>query len=429
MQKLTLPLVLLVLAPLDCAVAQAQPPLGAEDLAPVRSWFPKAPALPRPTEEVIEVSDSQQLQRAVRESQPGQTILLADGLYRLSSRLNVRTDGASIRSASGNREKVILDGTSVAGGELVEINARDVTLANLTLQNVRWNAVKIGGRAPTEQVTIYNCVLHNIWQRGIKASHVQQEELRTRGCRVQFCLFYNDHPKRYADDPADTHKNFRGNYIGGIDVKDTIGWTISDNAFVSIQGRSREGRGAVYISERGSDCVIERNLFVNCDIAVALGNPSLPFSPIHAVDCVVRNNFLANCPETGILACHTKNCQILHNTIHDPDNKYGRLIFIQLTNDHLVVANNLLSGPEINKNLNTSSNVKLSGNVVRPDLTHAFVEAAAGNLHLENPPVGIVDAATRLPLVSHDIDNQPRLNRPDVGADEMRFQSRSAEDE
>ena len=48
---------------------------------PHQSWFPKAPALPRPAGQVIKVSNVQELIKAVDEVRAGGTILLADGHY------------------------------------------------------------------------------------------------------------------------------------------------------------------------------------------------------------------------------------------------------------------------------------------------------------------------------------------------------------
>jgi hypothetical protein len=263
-------------------------------------------------------------------------------------------------------------------------------------------------------------VIRNIWQRGVKASHIppDEPELYPRDCRVQFCLFQNDRPKRFEDDETDTPKSYNGNYIGGIDVKNTIGWTISDNVFIGIQGRTREGRACVYISEEGRDCVIERNIMLDCDVGVSLGNPSRGGDWLHAIDCVVRNNFISRCPETGILACYTKDCQILHNTIHEPESQHGRLIWVQNSNDGLVVSNNLLSGAPVL--LTTGSEIEQQSNFVAKDLAEKFRDPTGGNLHLKAPVEGVVDAGARFALVSHDLDHQPRLNAPDIGADERR---------
>lgn len=401
---------LLALFLVCCDIAMAAPP--------TQSWFPQAPPLPGPTGDVIHAANVKELFDAAESIQPGGTIVLADGHYQLPSVLTLAPDNITLRSRSGNRHKVILDGTNNRHGELVLIRGKGITVADLTIQNIKWNGFKIASELGAQQARIYNCVIHNIWQRGVKASHIppSKSELYPRDCRVQFCLFYNDRPKKFEDDSTDTPKTYDGNYIGGIDVKNTIGWTISDNVFVGIQGRTREGRACVYISEEGRDCVIERNMMIDCDVGIALGNPSRVGDWMHAIDCVVRNNFITRCPETGILACYTKNCRILHNTVHEPDSRYGRLIWVQNINDGLVVENNLVSGADVL--VTSESQIQQRANFANENLAQAFADANAGNLHLTKSVEGVVNAANRLPLVSHDIDNQPRLDRPDAGADE-----------
>jgi nitrous oxidase accessory protein NosD len=261
------------------------------------------------------------------------------------------------------------------------------------VQNVKWNGIKINSDRGAQRVTIHNCVLHNVWQRGVKAPAVPQEKQETlspRDCRVQYCLFYNDRPKRFADDETDTPATYDGNYIGGIDVKNTVNWRITDNVFVGIQGRTREGRGCIYISENGRGCVIERNIFLNCDIGIALGNPTLGYSPLQAIDCTVRDNFVADCPETGVLACYTRNCRITGNTIHDPQSPRGRLIWAQKTNEGLVLADNLIVGPPIQ--ITSADEIQQQGNVVRGSLDQAAADVEKGVGQTRLTPAQMRDA-------------------------------------
>ena len=118
-----------------------------------------------------------------------------------------------MRSASGRREKVVLDGARSQHGELVGITGcSGVTIADLTIQNIKWNGFKINSDRHTTQVTIHNCIIHNIWQRGVKGPAVRPEDrdtFRPSDCRIQYCLFYNDRPKQFSDDPADTPEQVR----------------------------------------------------------------------------------------------------------------------------------------------------------------------------------------------------------------------------
>ena len=178
--------------------------------------------------------------------------------------LRIRTDRVTLRGASGNRERVILDGARSQDGESLALHAcSGVTLADLTVQNVRHNGIKLNSDSNVQRITIHNCILHNIWQRGVKGVKVppeQREAMRPQHCRIQYCLFYNDRPKAFPDDPSDTMENFDGNYVGGIDVMYAKDWIISDNVFVGIQGRTRGARGAVFLWHETEDCVVERNM-------------------------------------------------------------------------------------------------------------------------------------------------------------------------
>lgn len=390
---------------------------------PDQPWFPKAPPLPPPTKgEVFRVNTVEGLFDAVRMVKPGGTILLADGHYELPRRLEIRTNGVTLRGESGRRERVVLDGAEHRLGELLAITGcSDVTIANLTVQNVTWNGIKIDSDTNVQRVTIYNCILHNVWQRGVKGVKVPEQNRKTAcpsDCRVQYCLFYNDHPKRLSDDPADTPQTFNGDYIGGIDVMFAKRWSISDNVFIGIQGRNRQARGAVFLWHETEDCVVERNIIVDCDTGIALGNSHKPEDVrVHCTRVLVRNNFITRAPESGIVADYTRNCRILHNTIHDPNNRLGRLIRIVHDNDGLVVANNLLSGPPIRNE--SRSQITFAGNVEK-DLSAFFVDPVRGNLRLKAEVPEVVDKATPLRDVTEDIDRKPRGSKPDVGAFELR---------
>lgn len=387
---------------------------------PVFAWFPQAPPLPPPQGPVIPVSTVEELFAAADKVPPGGTILLADGHYLLPRYFELHTDGVTLRSASGRRDRVVLDGAKSRHIELLGIRgAKDVTIADLTIQNIRANGIKINADLGANRVRIYNCVIHNIWQRGIKGPAVpaeRREALRPTDCRVEYCLFYNDRPKQFADDPSDRPDTFDGNYVGGIDVMFPRRWTIADNVFVGIQGRTRQARGAIFLWHDAQECVVERNVIVDCDSGICLGNSYRPAGiAMHATGCIVRNNFVVRCPENGILADYTRRCRIVHNTIHDPGSRLRRLIRLVHDNEDLLVANNLLSGPEMR--IETTSEVRRSGNVTRP-LTEVFADAAGGDLHLARFVPGVCDAAEPVADVTEDIDRQRRGRRPDVGADE-----------
>jgi hypothetical protein len=392
----------------------------ADDALPAQSWFPKAPPLPRPAGEVLRVTTVDQLFQAARDARPGGTIVVAPGHYYVPTVLELRTDDVTLRGESGDRNAVILDGERSRHGELLTITGcSGVTIADLTIQNVRWNGFKLNYDRGTRRVTLYNCVARNIWQRMVKAprgAEHEREGTLSPDCRIQYCLFHNDRPKRFADDSDDKPDNFGGNYVGGIDAMRARGWVISDNVFSGIRGRTREGRGAVFLWVDSSDCIVERNIVIDCDAGICLGNSYRGDHPVSCTNCIVRNNFVTGGPEAGIFAGFTKNCKILHNSIHDPASRFKRLVRIFGETEGLVLANNLLSGP--NPQIETNDKIEIHGNYVR-DVTDQFVDPAAGNLHLKGAIDGVSGAVARLPEVLEDIDRKKRSDKTDIGAHEL----------
>ena len=384
---------------------------------PMQRWFPQAPPLADPREGRIEVSTVEELVRAIEQAEPGQTILVADGHYLMPRYVEIRADEVTLRGASGHRERVIIDGSRSRHRELIGVRGcSGATIADLTIQNIQCNGFKINSETNVQKLTIYNCILHNIWQRGVKGVKVppeNREAIRPKQCRVQYCLFYNDRPKQLSDDPADIAN---GNYVAGIDVMYAGDWVISDNVFVGIQGRTYEGRGAIFLWFDSQDCVIERNIIIDCDVGLQLGNPHRADGvQDHCVGCVARNNFITRAPEAGIVTVYTRECAVLHNTIHDPQSRMSRLVRTVFTNEGLVVANNLISGPGMRNE--SDSRIELAGNLVK-DMTDAFADPAHGNLHLTRPAAEAIGKAAILPGVTSDIDGQPRDENPDIGADE-----------
>ena len=391
--------------------------------ADLPAWIPerRAPRLPSPKSDVIRVTSVAALFQAAKDVRPGGTIAVADGHYMMPRYFEIQTDNVTLRGESGERANVILDGARSRHGELLGIsNCSGVTIADLTVQNVMWNGIKLNSNRNVQRVTIWNCVIRNVWQRGVKGVKVPEanrEANRPRDCRIQHCLFVNDRAKRFADDTADTTERFNGNYIGGIDVMYATDWVISDNVFVGIRGRTGEARGAIFLWHDARGCVIERNIIVDCDTGICLGNSfRAPGTAVHCTDCIVRNNFVTRTPETGILADYTRDCAIVHNTIHDPGSRLKRLIRLVHNNDGLLVANNLLSGPPLRRDL-LEGTITEQDNVTRL-LTEAFVDASTGDLHLRGPVNGVTRAVPCLQHTPHDIDGQARESRTAAGADD-----------
>ena len=389
--------------------------------APHRDWFPQAPPLAKPAGQVIHVQSVDQLIAATEQIGRGGTIVVADGRYRLPASLRLNTDNVTLRGVSGQRTRVVLDFFNSRHHEGVVIShCSGVTLADLTIANVRQNGIKINSDLGVDGVTIHNVVSHNVWQRHIKGPRVPDEQALpafAENCVVQYCLFYNDRPKQRGDDPwEDANEQMRFNYVGGIDVMSAKDWVIRDNVFAGIHGQTGEARGAIFLWHNTTDCVIERNVILDCDSGICLGNSSARGQRRHANGCIVRNNFVVRCPENGILADHTRDCKILNNTVHDPDSRLGRLLRVVHANDGLLAANNIFSGPRIAVETGDAE-LEIRNNLVRT-VGEYFVDAADGDLHLTGQASDAIGKAIPYAEVRDDIDRQPRGNAPDLGADQ-----------
>jgi hypothetical protein len=359
------------------------------------------------------------LSRALASAKPHATILLADGRYLLDRALQIKADHVTLRGASGHRDQVVLDGAGTLGEGIRITNCTGATIADLTVQNIRWNGIKLDSDTGVHRVTIHNCVLHNIWQRGVKGVGVpkaQRGSIRPADCVIRFCLFYNDRPKTYADDPSDTTENYQGNYIGGMDVMSAQGWTIADNVFARLQGRTEEGRGAIFIWQDSHQCIVERNVILDCDAGISLGS-SQPGAAgeNHCTAFVVRNNFLTRVPENGIFTAQTRDCRIVHNTIYDPESRRGRLIRAFAGNEGLAIVNNLVVGPPISNQ--TGAPLALESNVITRRL--AVTDPDFGNLRLTSAATEAIDRVAPHPDGKEDIDRRARGDKPDAGAHEL----------
>ena len=388
---------------------------------PSQTWFPKAPPLPQPSGQVIRVETVPQLFEAVGRVERRGTVLVADGIYRMPQTLLIKQDGVTLRSEGGERTRVVLDFAGCRHHEGIAVSdCSDVTIADLTVQNVRQNGIKINSNHDVDRVTVYNVVSHNVWQRHIKGPRVPDRNGRADfvyGCRVQYCLFYNDRPKRRGDEPwEDANPRMGFNYIGGIDVMNARDWIISDNVFTGIHGKTGEARGAIFMWHNSTDCIVERNILIDCDSGICLGNSSARGERRHANGILVRNNFVVRCHENNILADHTRDCRIEHNSVHDPESSNGRLLRVVHANDGLVVANNLFSGPRIVIE-QTESKLDVRNNLIR-SMEDWFRDPVHGDLHLTSRAVGAIDNAIVSESVSHDIDGQSRNKKRDLGADE-----------
>lgn len=414
LQMLSLAVLLLAAGERSVSTRDAGP-----DVAAVVRVAARAPALPKPAGDVVRVDSAEALKDALASAQDNSTIVIADGIYDIgdmSLRPNVRN--VSIRSASGDRQKVVIDCQDKFRMGIILRGAKNVLIGDLTIRNTKYG-VFFYGDSDIQNLTVRNVVFHNIWVRGIKGTHPcrkgdraddlytreQAEKIRPRNGRVEYCLFTNDHKKTDADD------GFQGNYIAGMDMMMLKDWTIADNVFVGIRGKSGEGRAGIFIWVESEDVVAERNVFINCDRGIAFGNPSSV--PPHMTRGIARNNFIVGGEIQALEFHQAVDCLAANNTIVASDFDNDWHVQIGGHSKGIRFYNNLVHG----KTRFQKDGIDQKGNIIG-DLTGWFVNAAVGDLHLTAKATAARGKGVPLAEVKEDFDGQKRKDQPDIGADE-----------
>ena len=414
-------LVMAVVCCLTAGPAAAAAPAGTavEKKSPVEAILKvaaKAPPLPKPTGKVVRVADAPALRKAVASAKPGPTILLADGRYKVD-RLRIRQDRLSLRGASGNRDKVILDG----GGKLTRIviveSGKDLLFADLTVANSKEYGIFFYGDAGAHRLRVYNVKFLNCLTRGLKGTDAakvrdswthkhppeKERQLRPIGGQVRYCLFVNDRASPRLD-------LYGGDYIGGIDIMSAKDWTVADNVFVDIRGQRGGGRGAIFFWVNGENVVAERNIIINCDRGICFGNPS--GKGPHMTGGIVRNNFIVAGRSEAIEICKTRNTAVYNNTVFCAK-PTQRAVHFQRGNASGRFFNNLVRGEAV-----VPKEVTAEGNLTG-SFDGWFVNPAVGDLHLTGKAKAALGKARPLKEVAEDFDRQKRRAASDVGADQM----------
>ena len=394
--------------------------LAADAAAPERpSWMPAAPPL-RATGRIVNVSDEPQLRAALSGARDGDTIMLADGVYRLPRFLELRgRRRVVIRGASGDATKVTVCGLGWDSGtnqdDLLRIRGcRDVTIAFITFADCHAYGVKLE-QTPVEgrqlrNINIHGCNFLNIGTRAIKGTGGGGGFVD--GGSIRYCTFENT-----KIPPRTWFSN--GDYISSIDCMRLKDWVIADNYFKNVRGANGGGRGAIFVWVESQNVIAERNVFVNCDRSICYGNPSGSSEDTarpHNTGGLIRNNFIVAGADTGIEVCWADGVKVYHNTVLTSDEQSGSAIHYhwrQLAD--IEIRNNVVRG----RIYGDEGGVRKAGNITAGVEDKWFQDAAAGDLHLTaaaSPALGAVD---RLPDCPEDFDGEARRPKgTDAGADQ-----------
>jgi hypothetical protein len=420
---------LLVTAPAGLAAGQGTRP-GAESAAGA-----PCPPLPAPSDPIVHASSVNELWNAVNGATPGTTILVADGTYDLDGTyLRFDTPEVTLRSASGDRQAVVLDGNYVTT-EIVQIVASNVTIADLTLREAYNHPIHVmsadGG--DTTGTRIYNVRIVDPREQAIKINPAAEGTYPDAGEIACSHVELTDAGRPQVNPAAG------GCYTGGVDAHQARDWHIHDNlieGFWCPTGLSEHG---IHLWRGCRDTVVERNTLRNNARGVGFGlattGDGRTYGDAPCPDAsgyvdhyggVIRNNVVfANDADLfgsqygfdcGICLWNACGARVLHNTVASTEAPFSSIEW-RFPNTDPDLINNLVTHNLRERDGATASH---SGNLESAPLS-LFVDGAGGDLHLAPTAAAAVDQVAAPADVVDDVDGdaRPSGQRYDVGADEL----------
>jgi hypothetical protein len=431
MRGLTLPVIILILILLAPAITQTDG-LAAIHSIDESTAANHCPALPPASGALVNVSSVNQLVNAVNSAVSGATILIADGTYNLNGNyLRIDTPNVTLRSASGNREAVILDG-NYQTTEIVQVVASNVTVADLTLREAYYHPIHVS----TESGATLNTLIYNV--------HIVDPGEQAVKINPGGGGYYTDNGQIACSHIELTdagRPQIRNNcYTGGVDAHQSRGWTIRDNLIEGFWCSAGLSEHAIHAWTGSRDTLVERNMLVDNARGVGFGlgqsdtGRTYPDNPCPAASGsvghyggTVRNNMLfASRAELftsdsgfdcGICLAQACNAQVLHNTVVSTQAPFSAIEW-RFSNTSVELTNNLVSH---NLRPRDGASATQAGNLANAPLT-LFANPAGGDLHLAAGASAAIDQGAALAggACDDDIDGDQRPDGParDIGADE-----------
>jgi hypothetical protein len=416
-----------------CLIALAGPaqPIG---LAATPAIDPQTcTPLPPSSGNIVNVSSVPALVDAVNGATSGTTIRIADGTYNLNGEyLRIDVSNVTLRSASGNREAVILDG-NYQTTEIIQIAASNVTIADVTLREAYYHPIHVmsGAAAHTLNTLIYNVHIVDPGEQAIKINPAAAGYYTDNGVIACSHIELTDAGRSYIRNNC---------YTGGVDAHQSRNWIIRDNLIEGFWCSSGLSEHGIHLWRGCRDTIVERNVLKNDARGIGFGlatdgsGRTYPDNPCPAASGyvddfggVIRNNFVyanssslfasASGFDCGICAWNSCNARILHNTVYttDPAHTFSSIEW-RFSNTTATLTNNLVNGTMRERD---GAHGTQSNNLINAQASW-FVNAATGDLHLLPNAANAIDKVTAPVEVNDDIDGdlRPIGSASDIGADE-----------
>ena len=377
----------------------------------------------------VTVAQAADLPSIVAGAAEGTTIFLEPGTYRMSGdessrRIQVRTDGITIRSSTGVRTDVIIDG-EYQTNEIFFIQANDVTIADMTIQRAVDHLIHATGSSAG---TIHRTMLHN---------------LALYDAGEQFVKVNSDGANHYVDEghlecsvlrmseAGRSHIETQyggGCYTGGIDAHGARGWRVALNVFDGIHCENGAlAEHAVHFWSGSRDTLVERNEILNCARGVGFGlvesgverayvdDPYPGVGYIGHYDGLIRNNLIYATGtaeayfDTGIELDQARGTAIYHNTVGTPATFSS--IDYRFSNTDVEIRNNLTT--------RITARDGASGQVDHnlESVSVALFRDAPNDFRLKPSATSAIDQGVSLNEAGLDLDGRTHdVRQPDLGA-------------
>ena len=337
------------------------------------------------------------------------TILLKDGVYQFTRTLTIIGPFVTIKSESGIRENVIIEGDKMAANAkvkiLIRVEANDFKLADLTLRNCGAHLLQIAGEKDADRPIVDNVIFRDGYEQLMKVTYsLQVPGVSSNSGIVRNCLF------EYTAGIGPQY------YIGGIDCHLGKYWIVQNNKFRNIISPSSTlAEHAIHFWSDSEGTIVEGNVIVDCDRGIGFG-----LGDRGHIGGIIRNNIVYNTGrlphDVGIGVESCADVQIYNNTVFMKGDYPNSIELRWEVSTNGKIYNNLCNG-EID--LRNNSSADLQNNIKNADST-MFVSALDTNFHLLPTAVSAINAGITIDTVLYDFDQQKRPwgAAYDIGADE-----------
>ena len=359
------------------------------------------------------VSTVPELRNAVQSAEDGDVIELADGVYAWSdaTSLVVIQDKASltIRSQSGNRDSVVLQGQGIDSGTqfcFKLYRSPNCTIESMTLQDVYWHCVQIN--EDSHHCTLRNLVMIDAGEGPVKVTSGGLSAYSDYGLIEDCHIAYTDQGTRGC--------------VEGVDIVGAVGWVIRNCEF--YRARKSDGVGwGIFAKGNSQDTVIENCYFEDCDIAISFGGGGTSPEWFRDGDStfehrrgIICNNVVNRTQDVAAYMNSATDFKLYNNTLWSTFSAADSSVDVRF-NSSGEVFNNIGSQ---HYRLRDGGQATSSNNIWHAEES-LFCEVTAGDFHLVATAAAAIDQGLDTSAdVAYDMDREPRPwgTAVDIGADE-----------